>query len=209
MEKSESIKELATALSKAQSQVQDARKDKKGQGYKYADLSQILQIVRPVLAENGLAIVQFPTECEKDRLAIETVITHESGEYMASSYSMEIEQIISKAGKAVTSKAQASGSVITYMRRYALAAVMGIAQEDNDAALNREHQEEQRAASEPKISTEQVAYLYPFVTEEGEGGALQWSVQGQMIFQEYKINVVEDLPASKFNELKQRLEATK
>ena len=203
MEKSDSIKELATALSKAQSQVQDARKDKKGQGYKYADLSQILQIVRPVLAENGLAIVQFPTECEKDRLAIETVITHESGEYMASSYSMEIEQIISNAGKAVTSKAQASGSVITYMRRYALAAVMGITQEDNDAALNREHQ---AAASEPKISAEQAAYLYPFVTQEGEGGVLEWSIQGQMIFQEYKINVVEDLPASKFEELKQRLE---
>jgi hypothetical protein len=205
MNKSETIKELATALSKAQSQVQDARKDRNGQGYKYADLSQMLQIVRPVLADNGLAIVQFPAECEKDRLAIETVITHESGEFMSNSYSMEIEQIFSKAGKAVTSKAQASGSVITYMRRYALAAVMGITQEDSDAALQREAQQ---AAAEPKITPEQVAYLYPHVTEEGEGGALQWSIKGQMIFQEFGINVIEELPESRFNELKTRLEAT-
>lgn len=145
MNKSESIKELATALSKAQSSVQDARKDKAGQGYKYADLSQILQIIRPVLGQHGLSVVQFPMEAEPGRLAVETVITHESGEFMANSYSMEIEQIISKAGKAVTSKAQASGSIITYMRRYALAAVMGITQEDNDAALQREYAEQNNA----------------------------------------------------------------
>lgn len=199
MEKSESINELAEALCKVQHRIEDAAKDRDGYNYKYADLSQILQIVRPALTDFGLSVSQFPCD-GGENIALDTILMHSSGQWLSNKYSMPVE--VAKG----MSRAQASGSVITYMRRYALAAIIGITQEDDDAAAKRETK---KVASEPKISAEQVSYLYPFVTEEGEGGALQWSVQGQMIFQEYKINVVEDLPASKFNELKQRLEASK
>jgi len=130
MNKSESINELATALSKAQSEIEDATKDKNGHKYKYADLSQILQIVRPSFTKHGLAVSQFPTD-SGDNVAIDTILMHSSGQWLSSSFSMSVETT-----KNMT-KAQASGSVITYMRRYALAAVAGITQEDNDAAGER------------------------------------------------------------------------
>lgn len=127
MNKSESINELATALAKAQSEIEDATKDKKGYNYKYADLSQILQIVRPAFSRNGLSITQFPSGGGNE-VSLCSMLMHSSGQSVSECFSMEVE-----AAKGMT-KAQASGSVITYMRRYALAAIAGITQEDNDAA---------------------------------------------------------------------------
>ena len=130
MNKSESINELATALCKAQAVIEDATKSKSGHNYKYADLSQILNIVRPAFTANGLSVSQFPTG-GGDSVSVDTILMHSSGQWMSQDYSMEV-----VAGKGM-SKAQAAGSVITYMRRYALAAIAGITQEDNDAALER------------------------------------------------------------------------
>lgn len=212
MNKSDSIKELATALSKFQSETVDAIKDKKGDKGSYADLGQILNLVRPLMSKHGLSVAQLPCESAiEGNIAVDTMLMHKSGEWISNSFSMPINRIIRKAdGRDVTNAPQASGSVITYARRYALTAVLGITQEDNDAAAHREEkQEQQRVASEPKISAEQVVILYPFVTQEGEDGAIEWSIQGEMIFQEYGINVIEELPASKFNELKKRLEESK
>ena len=138
MNKSDSIGALATAMSKAQGQIKDAVKDQKGDRAKYANLGQILNIIRPVFSSHGLSVVQFPCECEAGSVAVETVLMHESGEYISNHFSMPIHRIVTKDGRDVTNSAQASGSIITYARRYALAAVAGITQEDNDAALNRE-----------------------------------------------------------------------
>ena len=136
MDKSAEINELAAALSKAQSEIEDAAKDKSGYNYKYADLSQILQIVRPVFSKNGLSVSQFPSDSGSG-ISVDTILMHSSGQWLSNTFSMEVE-----AAKGMT-KAQASGSVITYMRRYALAAVAGITQEDNDAAANRKEQQRQ------------------------------------------------------------------
>lgn len=138
MNKSDSIAALATALSKAQGEIKDAVKDVKGERAKYANLGQILNIIRPVFSSHGLSVVQFPCESKDDYVGVETVLMHESGEYISNHYSMPIHRIITKDGRDVTNSAQASGSIITYARRYALAAVAGITQEDNDAQVQRE-----------------------------------------------------------------------
>ena len=208
MEKSESIKELATALSRFQGEAQDAIKDKKGDKSSYADLGQILNLVRPALAKHGLAVTQLPCECsDPGSIAVDTMLMHSSGEWISNSFSMPINRIVRKAdNKDITNAPQASGSVITYARRYALAAVLGITQEDDDAAGKRDHKAEQKKiANEPKISVEQATILYPFMTQQVDGGPLEWSQRGQMILSEFGINRTEDLPASKFDELKQRL----
>ena len=210
MNKSETIKELATALSKFQSEATDAIKDKKGDKGSYADLGQILNLVRPLMSRHGLSVAQLPCESAiEGNIAVDTMLMHESGEWISNSFSMPINRIIRKAdNRDVTNAPQASGSVITYARRYALTAVLGITQEDNDAAANREEkQEQQRVSSEPKISAEQAAILYPFMTQQVEGGQLEWSIRGQMILEEFGIAKTEDLPASKFEALKQRLGA--
>lgn len=211
MEKSESIKELATALSKFQSEAEDAIKDKKGDKSNYADLGQILNLVRPAMTKYGLAVAQLPCESfAPGSVAVDTMLMHSSGEWISNSFSMPINRIIRKSdNKDITNAPQASGSVITYARRYALAAVLGITQEDDDAADKRDYKAEQKKiANEPKISTEQVAILYPWVTVGDESGNITgWSNRGLDIFNEYSLGAIEDLPQSKFEEVKQKLGA--
>ena len=146
MEKSESIKELATALSCFQGEVLDAHKDKSGYGYKYADLSNILTMTRPLLAKNGLSVTQLCCSQEVEgshpaSIGVESILMHKSGEWLSSKYFMSLTP-----GKQM-SLAQAAGSVITYARRYAYAAILGIAQTDNDATVNPKAIEKEREAS--------------------------------------------------------------
>ena len=146
MNKSESIAALATALSKAQGEIVDAVKDKAAHKYKYADLGQILNIVRPLFSKHGLSFTQLPTKYVADNglnyVALETVLMHESGEWLSSDFVMPVE--VSKG----MSMGQCYGSVLTYQRRYALAALAGITQEDNDAHVQREE----------KKNTDQITY---------------------------------------------------
>lgn len=124
MQKSESIKELATALAKAQGQLENASKSSTNPHFKskYADLAEVINTVRPVFAEHGLSVMQCPS-FEAGVVSVETVVMHSSGEWMASTVSAPVSK----------QDAQGVGSAITYCRRYSLAAVAGIAQEDDDA----------------------------------------------------------------------------
>lgn len=126
MRTSDTVGALAKALSEAQGELQNAEKSKEGYGYKYADLAQILDIARPVLSQHGLAVIQLPHNADGG-IAVTTRLMHESGEWIEDTIVMEVE-----VGK--LSRAQAAGTVITYERRYALSAVLGIAQEDPDAS---------------------------------------------------------------------------
>lgn len=125
MNKSESIKELATALAKAQSKLENASKNAKNEffkGSKYADLAEVLNTVRPVFSENGLSIIQLPS-FEAGIVHVETVLMHVSGEFVSGVTSAPVSK----------HDAQGVGSATTYCRRYGLAAIAGIAQEDDDA----------------------------------------------------------------------------
>lgn len=124
MQKSESIKELATALAKAQGQLENASKSSTNPHFKskYADLAEVINTVRPVFSEHGLSVMQCPS-FEAGVVSVETVVMHSSGEWMASTVSAPVSK----------QDAQGVGSAITYCRRYSLAAVAGIAQEDDDA----------------------------------------------------------------------------
>ena len=120
MEKSESIKELATALCKFQGAVEKVRKSETNPFFKskYADLSSILDVIRIPLSENGLSFVQFP----KDKNGLETMLMHTSGEWMSATYEM----------KPTKDDPQGLGSAITYQRRYALGAILGLNIDDDD-----------------------------------------------------------------------------
>lgn len=123
MEKSEQINELATALSKAQGAIKGALKDTANPFFKskYADLSSVWEACRAQLAANGLAVVQTPCEAESG-VAVETMLMHASGQWVSNRFLMPVAK----------SDAQAVGSAITYARRYALAAMVGVAPEDDD-----------------------------------------------------------------------------
>ena len=143
MDRSESIGALATALSALQGELSHVGKNSHGYGYDYADLAAVLDVARPLLAKHGLALSQLPAESDGDTVALESVLMHTSGEWISARYTMSVEQ-----GKGM-SKAQAVGSVITYARRYALTAIMGIAQTDDDAAV--------KTAEKPKEKRTQIS----------------------------------------------------
>lgn len=125
MNKSESIKELAAALAKAQAEIENASKNSANGAYKgtkYADLAEVLNTVRPVMASHGISIVQMPSY-DNGVVFVETVMMHNSGEWISNTASSPVTK----------HDAQGVGSCITYLRRYSMASFCGIAQEDDDA----------------------------------------------------------------------------
>lgn len=128
MNKSDSIQNLSAALVKAQAEMPPVPFNKTNPFLKnrYADLGAIIDTAQPILAKHGLAVSQLCTT-EGERVGVETVLIHTSGEWLSSS--MEI-PAAEERGK---SSAQVAGSIVTYIRRYALAAILGMyADEDQD-----------------------------------------------------------------------------
>jgi len=128
MNKSPSITKLAEALAKAQAEMPVVKFNAQNPFLKnkYADLGAVIATSRAVLARHGLSISQFPTS-EGDKIGITTVLMHSGGEWMESNIS-----IVPTDAKGL-SYAQASGVVISYLRRYAWASVLGLyADEDTD-----------------------------------------------------------------------------
>ncbi len=123
METSENINEIATALAKAQGQIEAAMKDKTNPHLrsKYADLASVWDACRHQLSSNGIAIVQAPETTEKG-VSIETLLCHSSGQWVKSSCFIPVDKYT----------AQGFGSAITYARRYSLAAFVGVAPDDDD-----------------------------------------------------------------------------
>jgi hypothetical protein len=112
MNKSESIKELACALAKAQGQMGGAHKGKANPFFKsvYADLSSVVTAIREPLSSNGLSFIQATEPSDKDEIRVITMLMHESGEWLSSTIAIPV----SKAD------AQGYGSAITYAKRYGL-----------------------------------------------------------------------------------------
>ena len=123
MNKSESIKELATALCKAQSEMKFAVKDAANPFFKsrYADLASVIEAVKLPFANNGISFVQG-TDFEDTAVIIETMLMHSSGEWLSSRLKMQ----------PVKNDPQSVGSAITYGKRYGLQAIAGVPSDDDD-----------------------------------------------------------------------------
>ena len=122
METSQTIGKLAAALAKAQGEIEAAKKDSTNPHFrsKYADLASVRDAIQAALSKHGIAYIQFP-EGGPDTVTITTVLAC-GDEWMRASYEM----------RPVKADPQGMGSAITYARRYALAAAVGVAPEDDD-----------------------------------------------------------------------------
>jgi hypothetical protein len=147
MNKSETIGELAAALAIAQGEMEAATKDTKNTFFnsKYADLASVWDACRKPLAKNGLSVVQLiepPPVFEglyHTRAIVETILTHKSGEWISSVTSLPVFGRELKGGGRGEVDAQSFGSAITYARRYALAAIVGVYQDDDDGNAASDH----------------------------------------------------------------------
>lgn len=146
MTTSEQINEIAAALAKAQGEMGGAMKDSANPFFKskYADLSSVWDACRVPLTKHGLSVIQFPkteysgtpepyewtSKMGEKRYGVRVVcivsvltrITHASGQWMEDAVSTMLP----------TGDPQSVGSAITYLRRYALQSVAGVAPEDDD-----------------------------------------------------------------------------
>lgn len=152
MNTSESIKELAAALAKAQATMAGAKKDATNPHFrsKYADLASCWEAAKSALPANGLCVIQTTKQSERDEVIVVTRLAHASGEWIEG----ELALPVSKAD------AQGYGSALTYARRYGLCAITGIAPEDDDgnAAASAKPAAAQTASKEDvKVALESLA----------------------------------------------------
>lgn len=126
MIKSETIGKVADALRLAQGQFKPIIKTAENPFYKskYAPLDSVIDATMPALHKNGLTVSQM---MDGDNLV--TVLIHTSGEYIGGLMPLH----------AKNNDPQGQGSAITYARRYALAAILGVASEDDDDGNQATH----------------------------------------------------------------------
>ena len=115
---------LALALSKAQGQMKGALKDAENPFFKssYADLASVWEACRKPLSDNELAVTQI-IDMIDGNMILRTFLLHSGGEKLESIMPIQLSD---------KSTAQQIGSIITYMRRYSLSAIVGVAPEEDD-----------------------------------------------------------------------------
>lgn len=127
MERSEQIDALAVALTKAQGAFKPAQKSGKNPHLKnrYATLDDIIEAVRQPLCDNGLAFLQL-LDSDGEGPALTTILLHESGQWLSAQ--VPINTMDAHRG---TNDMQAFGATLTYLKRYALAAMLGVSSDED------------------------------------------------------------------------------
>ena len=120
---SPTIAKLADALGKAQKEIRHAQRDGENPAFRaaYSTLTAAIDACRGPLADNGIATIQAPFN-EGANIGVATMLVHSSGEWVKC-------RLAVKPGRP---DAQGAGSVISYLRRYTLMAIAGVASEDDD-----------------------------------------------------------------------------
>ena len=127
-EQSPTLGKFAEAMAAAQMEMENATKDAENPAFsrgnkisRYADLAAVRAACMTAMNQQKIAAIQQPLS-RGDLIGVRTLLVHASGEYVAASCFVKPSKV----------DAQGAGSVITYLRRYSLAAAAGIAQEDDD-----------------------------------------------------------------------------
>ena len=164
------VDKIFAAVVALQSEINNPKKSKQGHGYKYAELAQIIELSREPLATNGLAVAQYCTAIDGQNYLV-TQMIHLSGQWLRGYYPLE------KAGMRAVNDAQQMGAAMTYARRYNLAAMLGVAQEDDDAA-SLGNQRQQPRNNQPQSAQQQSKM--PLDTLEGQtlNAVAQWLSEG-------------------------------
>ena len=131
MKTSSEIKNVAVAMAKVTAEIQNPTRNQNGYGYKYATLDSILEKVRPILAKNGLSILQSQ-EIQESSIIVTTLLMHISGEYIETRAEAPFTTL-----KGMNDY-QSLGAGITYLRRYAISSLLNIASEEDTDAVSKQ-----------------------------------------------------------------------
>jgi len=171
------INELAAALAKAQGQMSGAAKDGRNPHLKnsYMTLTAVWDAIRKPLADNGLSVAQMTNVTEAGDMILTTRLMHASGQYIESQY-----PIVAGTGNRGVNSAQATGSALTYARRYSLATLIGVvADEDDDGNEAPTHR---KPARKPTSSNNDSAPRWKSPQAAQEWAWAQTDEQGRKLF---------------------------
>lgn len=194
MNRSESIVKLAVALAKFNSEVSSISKDAKNPFFKseYVTLDKLILSTRDILQKNGLSVMQMPLTREGGEIGIQTILLHESGEYI------ESEPLFMKPAK---NDPQQAGSVISYLRRYSYQAILNLNTGEDDDANSSSYVGNVNS----RISEKQVKELYELGTAMGQTPANILT----FVVKRYGVKKVEDLNIYQYKETCERLRKSK
>ena len=125
------LSELYIALGKVHDETKDIVADDFNPHFKskFASLSAHLSYLKPIFSKHGLVVIQLPTsEYHDNGIGIKTIIAHKNGTSIESSCIVPV-------GEQATG--QQAGAILTYLRRYCLASIGGLATADDDAEVDR------------------------------------------------------------------------
>lgn len=159
MNSSTEIKDLAAAMAKFQAELKPAIKGNTNPYFKsrYADLQACWDCCREALVKNGLSVVQGSRESNGEIVTVDTRLMHASGQWIESSLTM----------KPAKADPQGVGSAVTYARRYALSAILGIVADEDDDGNAATHNEPKKALSVAEKATG-AAKVEPLISKESE-----------------------------------------
>jgi hypothetical protein len=188
------VKALFAAMAKAFPKIEGAIKDNENAAFKnggrvskYADLSSVVNAIKPALVEHGLFYVQMTHE-QEGGVCIETVVCHESGEQWS------FGKLFVPASK---QDAQGYGSALTYARRYSLMTAFGVCPEDDDGnAASKPAPQRQEPVSD-RISDDQRITLQTLTQQAG--------TDLKALCTYYRIESLPELPATAYDALVKKL----
>jgi hypothetical protein len=150
MTQSENITELLADLASVQFELPTMPKDSQAYGYKYTDLDTIVKTIKPILHKHNIGYTQSVGATTDGRPTLTTRVFNNKGQYI------EDVAILPEISNTKNNNAQTLGMSITYMRRYALCAMLGITS-DEDVDANTATQQAPQRAPEPKAEQKKPA----------------------------------------------------
>ena len=201
MIKSESIKELLTALAKAQGKISAAKKDSTNPHFKskYSDLASCWDAIREPLSSNGLSLSQWVSTSEKG-INLITMLGHSSGEWISSEANFPVKD---------PGNPQAVGSSISYARRYCLSAAISLVSDDDDGNAGAQEKQAPKPAYVPPASP-----ALPKITKAQYKELLDLTIslgfnEDALIASDRKKRQPDDWTSETYVEIKARLETLK
>ena len=193
IEKSENITNLAAALLKAQKDMGTALKDATNPYFKssYADLKAVIEAIKEPLNNNGVSFLQAVNGAGEGNPVVETMLLHESGQFLCKRTPVFC---------AKPNDPQAFGSGVTYSKRYALQAFLGLPTEDDDGNAGTAKNPKQKQATNPapKVKSSEIVdqAFFDFETENTDK-LLEHFVYDRAAFEKAIIKYFKKLPTNK------------
>jgi hypothetical protein len=181
-------KDLFAAMANAFPKIEGAIKDSNNPHFKskYADLSSVVEAIKPALVANRLFFVQVNHE-QTGGVCVETMVCHSSGQQMS------FGKLFVPAGK---NDAQGYGSALTYARRYSLMTAFGVCPEDDDGNAAVKGAQPAQEPSAP-ITEDQFRELQDLVE--------RTDTDLEPLCQYYKVAALKFLPSDRFEHCRLQL----